>query len=324
MSYQQNQNSNILERAKGCLMGQLAGDSLGSLVEFQSPETILRSYPDGVRKLADGGTWNTIAGQPTDDSEMALMLARMLIENGIYDQKMALKAYQFWLDTGPFDCGATISSGLQGFPLMESQVNGALMRICPLGILGVNFPLEKVSSWAMQDAELTHPNQLCLEINAIFTMAISHAIKSGCETHELYRQIKRWALNMGVDPQILDIINKSADIPLADAVYQQGWVLKAFHNALWQLNNAPNLEEGIVATVMLGGDTDTNAAICGALLGSVYGLEAIPAQWEKSVLRCRAGTGFPGVNQPRPECFWPVDALEIAVSLVSMYDRKLL
>lgn len=84
---------------------------------------------------------------------------------------------------------------------MESQANGALMRICPLGILGVNFSLETVSSWAMQDAELTHPNQLCLEVNAIFTMAISHAIKSGCETHELYRQIKEWALDMGVDPR---------------------------------------------------------------------------------------------------------------------------
>lgn len=68
-----------LSRAQGCLLGQLAGDALGSLVEFQSPEEIRRSYPEGVRELADGGTWNTIAGQPTDDSEMAMLLARMLI-----------------------------------------------------------------------------------------------------------------------------------------------------------------------------------------------------------------------------------------------------
>ena len=34
----------------------------GGLVEFQSPDEIRRSYPDGVRELADGGTWNTIAG----------------------------------------------------------------------------------------------------------------------------------------------------------------------------------------------------------------------------------------------------------------------
>ena len=52
----------IINRAQGCLLGQLIGDALGSLVEFQSPEEIRRSYPEGVRELADGGTWNTIAG----------------------------------------------------------------------------------------------------------------------------------------------------------------------------------------------------------------------------------------------------------------------
>ena len=72
----------IIQRAQGCLLSQLAGDALGSLVEFSSSESIKRQYPDGVRELADGGYWNTIAGQPTDDSEMALMLARMLVDQG--------------------------------------------------------------------------------------------------------------------------------------------------------------------------------------------------------------------------------------------------
>ena len=59
----------MLERAQSCLLGQLAGDALGSLVEFQTPEHIRREYPNGVRELAAGGTWNTIADQPTDDSD---------------------------------------------------------------------------------------------------------------------------------------------------------------------------------------------------------------------------------------------------------------
>ena len=81
-----------LLRAQGCLLGQLAGDALGSLVEFRAPDDIWREYPNGVRKLADGGTWNTIAGQPTDDSEMALSLARMLVDQGKYDPVEARKA----------------------------------------------------------------------------------------------------------------------------------------------------------------------------------------------------------------------------------------
>ena len=80
-------------RAQGCLLGQLAGDALGSLVEFQSLEEIRRNYPGGVRELADGGTRSTIAGQPTDDSEMALLLARILTERGVYDPDAGLRAY---------------------------------------------------------------------------------------------------------------------------------------------------------------------------------------------------------------------------------------
>ncbi len=58
-------------RAQGCLIGQLAGNALGGLVEFQTPEQIRREYPGGVRELADGGTWNTIAGQPTCISNLS-------------------------------------------------------------------------------------------------------------------------------------------------------------------------------------------------------------------------------------------------------------
>ena len=53
-------------RAQGCLLGQLAGDSLGALVEFQSAGSIAHSYPDGgPRELADGGPHSIMAGQPT-------------------------------------------------------------------------------------------------------------------------------------------------------------------------------------------------------------------------------------------------------------------
>ena len=180
------ENSTALARARGCLVGQLAGDALGSLVEFQSPEEIRRSYPKGVRELADGGTWNTIAGQPTDDSEVALLLARTLTERGAFDLDATLRAYQFWLDSNPFDCGMTISSGLRGFPNPDSQANGAMMRISPLGIFGANHPLETVGDWARQDAALTHPNPVCLQANTLFTMAIAHAIASGCESEKLY------------------------------------------------------------------------------------------------------------------------------------------
>ncbi len=313
--------THVLLRAQGCLLGQLAGDSLGGLVEFQSSEEIRRRYPNGLRELADGGTWGTLAGQPTDDSEMALLLARMLVKRGTYDTEAAFQAYRFWLDSNPFDCGLTTTAGLCGRPDHRSQSNGALMRISPLGIFGVHYPLSVVGEWAAQDASLTHPNPVCLQANTLFTMAISHAIDTGCEAEELYQNVKQWGKDQAVDSALMEAIQTAAAAPPADYVHHQGWVVTAFHNALYQLCHAPNLEAGVVDTVMRGGDTDTNAAISGAILGAVYGLNAVPNQWVEKILHCRPKSGETGVFRPRPECFWPVDALELASQLVSV-DRS--
>jgi ADP-ribosylglycohydrolase len=46
------------------LLGQVAGDALGSLVEFEPADAIRRAWPDGVRDLVDGGT--TSAGLDGD------------------------------------------------------------------------------------------------------------------------------------------------------------------------------------------------------------------------------------------------------------------
>lgn len=306
----------ILSRAQGCLLGQLAGDSLGSLVEFQSPEDIARKYPDGVRELADGGTWSTIAGQPTDDSEMALMLARTLIKRGSYDAEEALKAYVLWLNSHPFDCGNTVAAGLRGMPNPASQANGALMRISPLGIFCWNKDPETTSRLAQQDAALTHPHPVCLQGNSLFAMAIAEAISHSKSPQELYEDIKQWAAKMRVEKSLEQAILNAADSPPTEYVHQQGWVIIAFQNALWQLLHALSLEECVVDTVMRGGDTDTNAAIAGALLGAVHGRTVIPERWVDGLLNCRPETGRLGVIRPRPECFWPVDALEIAWRLV--------
>ena len=53
----------------------------------------------------------------------------------------------------------------------------------------------------------------------------------------------------------------------------------AFQNALRHLLHAPRIEGGVVNTIMRGGDSDTDVAISGALLGLVSGRKAIPALW---------------------------------------------
>jgi ADP-ribosyl-[dinitrogen reductase] hydrolase len=312
----------VLSRAQGALLGQLSGDALGSLVEFKSAAAIRAAYPDGVRELADGGTFETLAGQATDDSEMALMLARSLVANGGFIVEDVLGRYIYWLESGPFDCGNTVRSALHGHKNRDSQANGALMRVSPIGIAGAMLPLETVAAWAEADAALTHINPVCLQVNALYAMAVATAVRDGCAPAELYSHIRRWAQERRVDDAVTRVIQLAETKAPADFMRQQGWVLIAFQNALYQLLHASCLEEGVVGTVMRGGDTDTNAAIAGALLGAVHGLDAVPAQWRRAVLSCRPWEADPRVRHPRPECFWPVDALEIAerLVLVGMHD----
>lgn len=307
---------NKLDRAQGCLLGQLAGDSLGGLVEFKTAAEIRAAYPDGVRELADGGTWDTLAGQPTDDSEMALILARTLVDDQTYDVESVQSSYIYWLDSNPFDCGFTISSGLRGNLNKSSQANGALMRISPLGIFGAGRPEDIVAKWADQDAALTHPHPVCRQADILFALAIAHAIETGCNAKELYHFICDTASKRATDPVLLAAIQNAVKNPPDDYVTMQGWVMIAFQNALWQLLHAPDLESGVVDTIMRGGDTDTNAAICGALLGAVYGKKMIPGQWMEKILSCHPEQGRPDVHQPRPECFWPADALQLASELL--------
>ena len=311
-----------VKRAQGCLLGQLAGDALGSLVEFQSPESISVAYPSGVRELKDGGTWNTIAGQPTDDSEMALALARSILRAGRYDVREAARAYDDWLNSLPFDVGNTIGSALRGHKNPESQANGALMRVSPLGIHAARFTRSDAAEWAGADAALTHPNPVCLQANELYTMAIAEAVATGPNTASLWHLIEEWARERSVEPTLAAAIQSSRTAKPADFVHQAGWVLIAFQNALYQLLHNTSLEEAIVDTVMQGGDTDTNAAICGALLGAVHGIDAIPEQWRRTMLACRPDAAIPGVVHPRPKEYWPADALELAADLVGVQDEK--
>lgn len=312
----------IRSRAIGCLLGQLSGDALGSLVEFETPQQIRQKYPLGVREIHDGGTWNTIAGQPTDDSEMALALARSIVANGSYVQDAARKAYEDWLHSRPFDIGNTVRDGLDYLPNHESQANGALMRIAPLGIFGAGLPLQQVGAWAEQDAVITHPHPVCRQINNLFARAISHAIATGPTPRELYDSILQWAKELAVLPAVHDVITAAEHAPPDDFTHQQGWVMIAFRNALFQLLSAASLEEGVVQTIAGGGDTDTNAAIAGALLGAVHGEQAIPTQWRQGILSCRPEQGRENVHRPRPEVYWPVDAVELAERLSGTLDTS--
>lgn len=305
-----------LARARGCLLGQLIGDALGSQVEFLDPVTIRKRHPDGVRVFFPSPVWRSLPGQPTDDSEMALALARTLVELGGFDADAVRGAYVAWLRSVPFDVGRTVGMGLSGMPNAQSQANGALMRISPLGVFGARRPLADVAAWAAEDARLTHPHPVCVQVNQLYAMAVARAVATGCDGPSLFETLRSWATEREVDVSILEVLELAETAAPADFMHLRGWVLLAFHNAVYHLRHTASPAEAIVQTIGGGGDTDTNAAIVGALLGAVHGLDAFPRPWVDTVLACRPAASAPGVERPRPELYWPTDALALAARLL--------
>ncbi|BFO22054.1 hypothetical protein SHKM778_84420 [Streptomyces sp. KM77-8] len=55
------------------------------------------------------------------------------------------------------------------------------------------------------------------------------------------------------------------------------------------MRTTSSFEEAVRAAVDLGGDTDTVAAVTGALAGAVYGVDGIPTRWTDALhVPCRA------------------------------------
>lgn len=325
-----------LDRAQGALLGMMSGDALGSLVEFQSASSILRRYPNGVREMSDGGTFNKLAGQVTDDSEMAICLARSIIKAGGYDQASAAVSYARWLDSQPFDVGITTRTALgpalrslragksskevltqaTSHASQESQANGALMRITPLALYAAGQGLsdDEAAALARRDAELTHPHSACQDANAVFVVALKHATLNALSPQALYEHTLRWAEGADLDQSVLDRLRLAASEAPTEG---KGWVLIGLQAAFYALLHSSNPEDAVSWAISIGHDTDTNAAIVGGLLGSCYGLSALPRGWVNAVLTSRPSPKLGRGGCHRPKWLWTCDALQLAEHLIT-------
>ncbi len=325
-----------LRRAQGCLLGQFSGDALGELVEFCTASQIAARYPDGPRLMRDGGTHSTIAGQPTDDSEMALALGRTLVQSGRYDREAVALAYARWYHSRPFDVGNTTRRALSAIQQddlrtgraaeaasraanVTSQSNGSMMRISPLAIFGWSLLPTTLAGFAADDTNLTNPNQVSREATGLYIVTIAASIREQLDCAAAFAFATQWAEEHCHEMEVLARVHAAASHPPSAAESsggKQGWVVVALQHALHQLAIGASLEDGVVNTVRAGGDTDTNGAICGALLGAVWGRDAIPLQWRRAVLTCRPLAEMPGVKHPRPATYWPTDGLQLAEQLM--------
>ena len=64
-----------------------------------------------------------------------------------------------------------------------------------------------------------------------------------------------------------------------DSIKSGGYVIHTLEASLWCILNTATYSSAVLTAVNLGDDTDTTAAVTGALAGIIYGYEEIPKDW---------------------------------------------
>lgn len=271
------------------MLGALVGDAAGATLEFSGCK-ITEDMALNAMKMPGGGRIGVGPGQITDDGELILTLWQALNS----DEPLSLtKGYNDWYESCPFDMGRTCSLAFETFydyfkgrnvfsiegckviisKLNElSEANGALMRATAIATWVVKTYDMNTSmgiNWAREDALLSHPSIVCQEVNMIYVCAIIYLLrgKTPQETLELTNEFVSRQITS--DKVKTWYFKESLDISDLDSTKQIGHVRWGFVMAMYFLRNPQiGFEEAIKITLMKGGDTDTNAAIVGGLVGA--------------------------------------------------------
>jgi len=276
-------------RFLGTLLGAAAGEALGAPHEFKRAEE-LATPP---REITGGGVW--AAGEPTDDIELTLALLRSLVgRRGLHLDDVA-EHYLKWFATRPKDIGNLTRSALEnlraGDPPTQSGAiawedsgrkaagNGSVMCCAPVGLLHVRR-LDGLADDAAAVSRITHADPRCVAGCIAVATAIAHLVRGGKDAEEA---VERAATSAGaVSDEVRAAVERGVARKPADLRVDgedQGYVLHTVELAFSALASAADFEEGLVAVVSRGGDTDTNACVAGALLGARLGRSRIPERW---------------------------------------------
>lgn len=297
----------LLNKILGCLYGQVIGDALGARYEFKDPYVINRQIQldifQNFLSILGGGPFNVDKGQCTDDSEMAFGLIKSILENRGYSKEKAAEKYIKWYRSHPFDIGNNTRKALAGATKYDdillnndasSLGNGCLMRISPLGILGVNLSDERLLKYCRDDCAMTNPNSIAVNAVQIYVLAIKYALRCKEDSRQnrelIYRKIREYCKH----PIISEIVRRSFRCD-PKYILSNGKELENAHNkcsgyigialqiALTELFHGKSFYDSLVNVMRRGGDTDTNGCITGALLGAYYGTSEIPNEWINTV-----------------------------------------
>jgi poly(ADP-ribose) glycohydrolase ARH3 len=284
-----------VDRVHGALFGLACGDALGAVFEGDRrvPANAIAEWMCSPRVL-----------RYTDDTAMALALAEHLADatpgEPIDGHALVLRFARHWrrepwrgYGAGPPRIFARVEDGVpweqaarEAYPGGGSFGNGGAMRVAPVALAEAD--LDAVLRQARRSAEVTHAHPLAVDAAAIQAGAVWVALHScpdepldpeaflarvaGLVTvpalHERLDRVGR-LLRSGARPDEAaeDLGNGVAaieSVPLALAAF---------------LSTPDDLPSVVAYAIEAGGDTDTVAAMAGAIGGARVGLPGLPRQW---------------------------------------------
>jgi ADP-ribosyl-[dinitrogen reductase] hydrolase len=269
----------IISRAKGAFVGLAIGDSLGAPVEFMTPHEIKARY--GVLREIVGGGWLRIKpGQVTDDTQMALCIARALTAAGDWSLKGIADNFAEWMRSRPIDVGDTCRKGIRDYMLKGELAvpfnqwgagNGACMRMLPVPLFTLGDD-ELLNRLVVEQAHLTHNHPLS-DAACIYLGRLIHLALAGYEKTRLRSELE------GLFAEF-EVFRFEPYRGLAT-----GYVVDTMQTVFHYFFKTLDFENCLIGVINQGGDADTTGAIAGMLAGAHYGMESIPKRWVRKLDR---------------------------------------
>ncbi len=281
------------------LLGLAVGDALGVPVEFKSRD-ILKKNP--IKEMIGFGSHKVPAGTWSDDSSLSFCLAEALLDDFNVEElgKLFVRWYEdgYWTANGDvFDIGMTthvaiikmttgIKAEMAGEINETSNGNGSLMRIAPLVFHVYSKSIHARYTIIKQVSSITHAHIRSV-VSCFYYVEFCRQLLFGKSKSEAYLKMQEaipsFLVNQGVPQNEIDqfdrLLKNDIAILKESEIKSSGYVVHTLEAAIWIFMTSDNFEECVLKAVNLGDDTDTTAAVTGALAGMYYGEKQIPLSW---------------------------------------------
>jgi len=273
------------DRVLGGLLGVAVGDALGATTEFLNPISIQARY--GVhREIVGGGILKWRRGEPTDDTDLTLAVARAYAAG--YSLDRVANNFLRWAAGNPHDVGGLTKRALTelartGDPVTSgrnaslkdpgSAGNGSLMRCLPTA-LAVRDRWNREAQ-SLDISAVTHYDSRCTTACLAYNEVAAWLIE-GLTVKAALNRVLHDPLNL--HPEVREALQVSPDLKITK-LNTHGYVIDSLKCAIWALQQDQPAEDTLVQLVNRGHDADTTGAIAGGLLGVRWGASAWPWRW---------------------------------------------